>query len=62
MISFFSPGLDNLLAIFSKGFLASTSIVGVFFFYYFLDYVVDVVVGLSFLGSLYLSRVDLLYV
>lgn len=52
--SFLSPGLLNLLAIFSKGFFVSTTISG------FLSSFFYSVVDLSFLASLYLSSVDLL--
>ena len=59
-VIFFSPGLDSLLAIFSKGFLLSTSIGGPVFFYYFLASLADPnPEGFSFLASLYLSRLDL---
>lgn len=52
--SFLSPGLLNLLAIFSKGFFVSTTMSG------FLSSFFYSVVDLSFLASLYLSNVDLL--
>jgi hypothetical protein len=52
--SFLSPGLLNLLAIFSNGFFVSTTISG------FLSSFFYSVVDLSFLASLYLSNVDLL--
>jgi hypothetical protein len=51
--SFLYPGLDSLLAIFSKGFLVSTLIYGC------LSSLL-LSLGLSFFASLYLSRVDLL--
>jgi glycerol uptake facilitator-like aquaporin len=54
--TFLSPGLDNLLATFSKGFLVSTTISG-----FFSSFLLSFVVLLSVLeASLYLSRVDLL--
>ena len=58
--SFFSPGFDSLEALFSKGFFVYTTISG--FFSYFLLVVSLPETDLSFLASLYLSSVDLLYV